>query len=372
MWFIFLSIPKPLIITSSIEFKNYQISILYFWNKSIRSAPAIHRETNIPLRTIYYNISKLKQTNSLKHRGGNGRPRVLSEKEKISIDQYIRNNEITINEIKEKLSTTYNSSVSTSTTRRHLHPFGYRNVLPKKTHMLTTHDKNKRVQRAKQHNNDNFTHTIFTDETAFQIFRNTIRRWSKHPNNELKRISKNRQKVHVWGAMTVKSVLTCHTFRRNLDGSYYVYILENFPLPAARRQFYQSWRLQQDNDPKHWSNICKEFIRNNVPDLLQWSSNSPGVNPIENIWSIVKHEVEKKKPKNIDELEVFLAEEFENIGVNVVKNCVKSIKNRCLSLISSKGERIKYWKMVFNSTHCRLSVICKITWESLIRKNTFA
>ncbi len=27
---------------------------------------------------------------------------------------------------------------------------------------------------------------------------NTVRRWAKHQNDELKRIPKNRQKVHIW------------------------------------------------------------------------------------------------------------------------------------------------------------------------------
>jgi transposase len=76
--------------------------------------------------------------------------------------------------------------------------------------------------------------------------------------------------------------------------------------------------------------------------LLDWPSNSPDVNPIENIWSIIKRKVEKRKPKNIDELELFLTEEFYNVESNIAKNCVLSMENRCLSLISSKGERIKY------------------------------
>jgi hypothetical protein len=29
---------------------------------------------------------------------------------------------------------------------------------------------------------------------------NTVRRWAKHQNDELQRIPKNRQKVHIWGA----------------------------------------------------------------------------------------------------------------------------------------------------------------------------
>ena len=50
----------------------------------------------------------------------------------------------------------------------------------------------------------------------------------------------------------------------------------------------------------------------------------------------------KKKTQNIDEFELFLTEEFKNVEISVVKNCMMSMKERCLSLISSKGERIKY------------------------------
>ena len=329
--------------TSSTDLKNYHISILHYWNKGVRSARAIHHKTKIPLRTIYYNINKLKQTNSLKHRGGNGRPSVLRQIEKNAIAQYIRrNNEITLNEIKEKLSTTYQSSVSASTIRRYLLESGYRNVLPRSTHMLTPEHKQRRIEWAQQHQNNDFTDTIFTDKTSFQLFRNTVRRWTKCPNNELKRKPKNRQKVHVWGAVSVRGVLTCHTFRCNLNGSYYVHILKNYLLPAATKEFRQNWCLQQDNDPKHTSNIAKQFINNKVSRLLKWPSNSPDVNPIENLWSIVKRKVEKRKPKNIDELELFLCEEFKNVDVNIVAKIVMSMKKRCLSLIESKGERIKY------------------------------
>ncbi len=99
--------------TSSSDLKKHHISILYFWNKGVRSARDIHRETNIPLRTIYYNINKLKQTNSLKHRGRNGRPSVLGGTVKKAIDQYLRrNNEKTLNGIKENLSRTHQKTVS--------------------------------------------------------------------------------------------------------------------------------------------------------------------------------------------------------------------------------------------------------------------
>ena len=97
--------------------------------------------------------------------------------------------------------------------------------------------------------------------------------------------------------------------------------------------------MQQDNDSKHTSNICQKFIDENVSQLLDWPSNSPDANPIENIWSIVKRKVEKRKPKNTDELELFLAEEFKNTDINVVINCVMSMKKDvCLLFLLKVNE----------------------------------
>ena len=64
-------------------------------------------------------------------------------------------------EIKEKLSKMYHKSVSTSTISRHLHKYGYKNVLLQSTHMLTSDEKERRIQWTEKHKNDDFTNTIF-------------------------------------------------------------------------------------------------------------------------------------------------------------------------------------------------------------------
>ncbi|CAF1440276.1 unnamed protein product [Adineta ricciae] len=322
---------------------NDQISILHHWNNSIRSAHFIHHETKIPLSTVKYNIKKLKETKSLEHRGGNGRPCVINNADSRAIAQYIRrDNETTLKEIQEKLSETHQRSVSLSTISRYLHNHGYRSVLPVNTPMLTVEQKQRRVQWAKKHQADDWTCTIFTDESSFQLFRNTIRRWSKNPEIEVKRIPKNRQKVHIWGAISIKGVIGYHTFRINLNGIYFVDILKHHLLPGAKMKFKRCWRLQQDNDPKHTSGVAKEFIKNNVPELLEWPANSPDLNPIENYWNVIKRRVEKRKPTNINDMEQFMNEEIEKTDPNFLINFINSMKDRCLSVISSNGERIKF------------------------------
>ena len=74
----------------------------------------------------------------------------------------------------------------------HLHRMGYRNILPRITHMLTKEQKEKRVIWAMKHKNDDWNQTVFSDESYFQLFRNTVRHWSNTPQNKLKRIPKNK------------------------------------------------------------------------------------------------------------------------------------------------------------------------------------
>ena len=45
-------------------------------------------------------------------------------------------------------------------------------------------------------------------------------------------------------------------------------LCHNILLPAARQQYAQQWRFQQDNDPKHRSKVAKEFLNHEVPKII--------------------------------------------------------------------------------------------------------
>ena len=58
-----------------------------------------------------------------------------------------------------------------------------------------------------------------------------------------------------------------------MDAKFYTEILETH-LPEVRNMLRGNWRLQQDNDPKHTSRIVKEFLDKNVPEVMNWLSNT--------------------------------------------------------------------------------------------------
>ena len=127
-----------------------------------------------------------------------------------------------------------------------------------------------------------------------------------------------------------------------MDGAYYIQILQDHLIRNARKQFGRRWRLLQDNDPKHKSRIIKKFLDEEVPEVIDWPSNSPDANPIENLWSVIKRRVEKRRPSNLNELNKFLHDEWNKVDMLIINNLIKSMKSRCLALIESKGERNDY------------------------------
>ncbi|CAB5352342.1 unnamed protein product [Rhizophagus irregularis] len=294
-------------------------TILQLWSEGMRKGTEIHKITRIPLSTIYDNIKKLKEDNI-----------VNRKREVVAQGKLPANFPGPLDKVSEEIHQF----------QRGLWPKNWAKWALKATPMLTAAHKQKRIEWAQQHINDNWNTTLFSDETAFQLFRNTVKRWHKKIR-PIRPMPKDRTKIFTWGGFCVTGKTSLFCFRRIMNAEFYVEILENH-IPEIDAMLGDDWRLQQDNDPKHTSRLAKEFLQNNVPEVMDWPSNSPDLNLIENLWAIVKGNVERRMPKNLNELESFMAEEWSAIPDTVIKNLAGSMKRRCELIIENNGERISY------------------------------
>ena len=137
---------------------------------------------------------------------------------------------------------------------------------------------------------------------------------------------------------------------KNITKAEYRDILSKGLLLDALKKFrlkgQSSFVLLQDNDPTHIvaSEVIKEFNRKHGchVTLLGHPPNSPDLNPIENIWGLVKRRVDMRGCKTFQEFKEAVRDEFRKIPPSMLKKYVNSMHDRIKACQKANGQRTRY------------------------------
>ena len=100
--------------------------------------------------------------------------------------------------------------------------------------------------------------------------------------------------------------------------------------------------FQQDNVPKHTAKTTQGWLRDKSLDVLERTSQSLDLNPIEHLWRDQKIAVQRNSPSNLTKLERICREEWNKLPKYRCAKLVASYPRRPEAVIVVKGASTKY------------------------------
>ena len=302
-----------------------------------------------------------------------GRPRKLSGRQERLLLRQIstlreEDGNFTVKRLMERAGLNMRE-VSCRTVQRFLRSHGYRYLNSRKKGVLLNTDFKRRVQFAKAMRKD-YNSSVWTEKIAFYvdgvsfIHKNNPYDQARAPKGKIwcrpqeglargctakgAHCGSGGRLVKFFVAISYgKGVILCEQYN-SLNGRYFKTLIER----EFQRMFRESQKASklfiQDGDPSQNSALARAALKRVGAKLLAIPPRSPDLNPIENIFNIVKRILEAdaiKKNISYETYEQFserIVETFKKLDHTLIDRTIASMNKRIDAIIGNKGSRTKY------------------------------
>ncbi len=144
--------------------------------------------------------------------------------------------------------------------------------------------------------------------------------------------------VMIWAVISSAGVGPLCFLKSTVNAAIYQEILEYFTLSSADKLYGDAdFIFQQELAPAHTAKGTKSWFNDQGITVLDWPANSPDLNPIENLWGIVKRKMRDTRPNNADELKATVKETWASIPPQQFHKLITSMPCRTEAVIKAKG-----------------------------------
>ena len=244
--------------------------------------------------------------------------------------------------ISREIKNTNNINISRQTVSRRLNEIGLYSRSPVKKPLISKKNKKLRFKFGINHvlwDYNKWSNVFFSDECKFNLIGTDGKMYVRRFNNEkispkcvINTVKFGGGSIMVFGMFSSRGTVPLTRINVKINTAIYKNILQKHVITTIKTSGVINPIFVQDNAPCHKAKSVLKYLKEEKIEVMDWPAQSPDLNPIENLWHIVKIRVMAKNPSNIDILWKYIQEEWKEISLEKCSKLVRSCIN-CTEMI---------------------------------------
>ena len=254
--------------------------------------------------------------------------------------------------------------VKKSSVHRILTRAQWRSFIPRFVHALNEDDYDRRTQfcewyQAKCAEDNQFSNKIvWSDEASFKlngsINRHNCTYWAVDNPHVTVEHHLNLPGITVWCGLSAFGLVAPFFFDDTVKGTNYLNLLQEYAIPRIQEMFRNDeWYFQQDGAPPHYHRDVRAYLDRHLPNRwvgrrgsMEYPPRSPDLTPMDFLCGgiYIKHKVYASKPATINELRAAIKRECADIPIELIRNILDSISERCRLCLDHNGHQFEHFR----------------------------